>query len=178
MPSRPLPFAAVDLDGVVADVRHRLHHVTGGARVAGGTRVAGGRKDWDAFFAAAADDPLLPEGAAVVARLRQDHEVVWLTGRPEQCRAATLSWLAEHGLPDGRLVMRESGDRRPARVTKVELLRRLAAERPVDVLVDDDEQVVQAARQAGFEVLHATWMGHDAYQQLTLTDAQERQGRT
>lgn len=166
VPRFPLPFAAVDLDGVVADVRHRLRH------------VSGTRKDWDAFFGAAPDDPLLPEGAAVVARLRQDHEIVWLTGRPERCRADTLAWLADHGLPDGRLVMRQEGDRRPARVTKVQLLRRLAEEGRVDVLVDDDAQVVRAARAAGFEVLHATWMGADVDQQLTLADAQEGRART
>jgi hypothetical protein len=162
----PLPFAAVDLDGVVADVRHRLHH------------VAGPSKNWDAFFAAAPNDPLLPEGAAVVARLRQDHEVVWLTGRPERCRADTVEWLAHHGLPAAHLVMRRVGDRRPGRVTKVELLRQLADERPVDVLVDDDAQVVRAARAAGFQVLHATWMETEVDQQRTLTDAQERKGRT
>jgi phosphoglycolate phosphatase-like HAD superfamily hydrolase len=161
-----LPFAAVDLDGVVADVRHRLHLVTGR------------RKDWDAFFAAAPHDPPLPEGVAVVDRLLQDHEVVWLTGRPERCRTDTLRWLAAHSLPDGRLVMRREGDRRPARVTKVELLRRLAAERRVDVLIDDDAQVVRAARSAGFEVLHATWMSEDRKERLALVHAQEVDART
>lgn len=71
------PLAFVDLDGVLADVRHRLHHLTGR------------RKDWDAFFAAAPHDPLHPEGQAIVEQLRRDHEVVCLTGRPERCRADT-----------------------------------------------------------------------------------------
>ena len=50
------PLAFVDLDGVLADVRHRLHHLTGR------------RKDWDAFFDAAGQDPSHPEGKAVVDR--------------------------------------------------------------------------------------------------------------
>jgi hypothetical protein len=166
VPDPPPPYAAVDLDGTVADVRHRLHH------------LRGRRKDWDAFFAAAPDDPLLPEGAAVVARLQEDHEVVWVTGRPERCRPDTLSWLAEHGLPQGRLVMRRGGDRRPARVTKVELLRRLATERQVDVLIDDDEAVVAAAQAAGFPVLRADWMDTEEDQQLVLGQAQEVEGRS
>ena len=47
--------AVFDIDGVLADVRHRLHHVT--ARP----------KDWDAFFGAAPDDPPLREGLNAVA---------------------------------------------------------------------------------------------------------------
>jgi phosphoglycolate phosphatase-like HAD superfamily hydrolase len=162
----PRPYAAVDVDGVLADVRHRLAH------------LAGRRKDWDAFFAAAPDDPPLPEGLAVAARLAADHEVVYLTGRPEGCRRDTLAWLQRHGLPEGRLVMRREGDRRPARLTKVALLRRLATERPVAVLVDDDAQVCTAARAAGFSVLRADWMPTDPASDNTLTEAQERHGRT
>jgi phosphoglycolate phosphatase-like HAD superfamily hydrolase len=45
-------LAVFDVDGVVADVRHRLRH------------VAHGRKNWNAFFAAAADDPPLEIGVA------------------------------------------------------------------------------------------------------------------
>ena len=58
------PIAVVDLDGVVADVRHRLHFVQSRP------------KDWYRFFAAARTDPAHPEGLAVVARLADDHEIV------------------------------------------------------------------------------------------------------
>jgi phosphoglycolate phosphatase-like HAD superfamily hydrolase len=163
-PDSPRPYAAVDLDGVVADVRHRLHHLD--ARP----------KNWDGFFGEAPRDALLDEGAAVAARLAEDHDLVWLTGRPERCRRDTVEWLARMALPEGRLLMRRSGDRRPARVVKVDVLRRLAAEKPVDVLVDDDDQVVAAARAAGFTVLHADWMTEPARERLHT--AQEQDGRT
>jgi hypothetical protein len=143
------PYAVVDLDGTLADVRHRLAHLLRRP------------KDWEAFFAAAPADALLPEGAAVLAQLRATCELVYLTGRPERCRSDTLAWLARHGLPPGSLHMRRGGDRRPARVTKLEVLRSLARQRPVAVLVDDDEDVVRAARAAGFPVLHADWMPAD-----------------
>ncbi len=77
----PRPIAVLDIDGVLADVRHRLHHLERRP------------KDWAAFFAAAPRDPLLPEGAAVAAQLAPDHDVVYLTGRPERCRRDTLAWL-------------------------------------------------------------------------------------
>ena len=96
------PLAVVDIDGVLADVRHRLHHLRRRP------------KDWQAFFAAARHDEALPEGLAVVERLRDDHEVVLLTGRPRELEADTRVGLDEHGLGDLRLVMRPSGDRRPA----------------------------------------------------------------
>lgn len=99
---------------------------------------------------------------------------MYLTGRPERCRRATLDWLAEHGLPEGRVHMRGNADRRPARFTKLEILRRLARDREVRVLVDDDRLVCDDAERAGFTVLRAGWADRSA----ALEDAQEREGRT
>jgi phosphoglycolate phosphatase-like HAD superfamily hydrolase len=156
------PYAVVDLDGVLADVDHRLHHLNSRP------------KDWAAFFAGITDDPVLPEGLAVARELAAEHELVYLSGRPERTRAATEDWLRRHDVPPGRVVLRRDHDRRPARVVKLSILRRLAAERPVVVLVDDDPAVCRAAREAGFTVLEATW----ARPQPTLLDFQERLGET
>jgi hypothetical protein len=155
-------LAVIDLDGVVADVRHRLRH------------VAARPKDWSAFFAAAPQDPLLEEGARVVHALAEVHDLVYLSGRPEVCRQDTLAWLARHGLPEAPVHLRPHHDRRPSRLFKVEALRRLAAEQQVAVLVDDDPLVCDAAREAGFDVLPATWMG----EQPELLEAQELDGET
>lgn len=156
------PYAVVDLDGVLADVSARLHH------------IRGRRKNWDAFFAGIPDDPPHPEGVAVARRLAADHEVVYLSGRPERTRADTEAWLTRNGAPQGRVVLRHDGDRRPARIVKLAVLRRLAGERPVAVLVDDDPAVCRAARDAGFGVFEAKW----SRTQPTLFDAQERLGET
>jgi phosphoglycolate phosphatase-like HAD superfamily hydrolase len=157
------PTAVIDLDGVVADVRHRLHHLDGR------------RRNWDAFFAELADDPVLPEGVAVVERLRQDHRIVYLTGRPERTRQATVAWLERHGLPRGDLLMRGDDDRRPARQTKVQAVRALiAAGHTVAVVVDDDPQVCAAMRDRGWPVLEADWVPRPR----VLDRAQERQGGT
>jgi phosphoglycolate phosphatase-like HAD superfamily hydrolase len=161
--SEPAPTAVVDLDGVVADVRHRLHHVTGR-----------GAKDWPAFFAAAGDDPLLDEGARTVHALAGVYDIVYLSGRPERLRTTTEQWLRRHGLPPGPLVLRPDRDFRPARRYKLEALALLAETRTVALLVDDDPRVLEDARQAGYDVLPATWMG----EQPGLHEAQERDGRT
>ena len=157
------PYAVVDLDGVVADVRHRL------------TFVERRPKDWDQFFGAAPLDPVLPEGRAVVEQLvASGHELVWLTGRPERCRRDTVDWLARNDLPSAQLFMRRANDHRPARMTKLAVLRQLAARRTVAVMVDDDVAVVRTLRTAGFTVLHAEWMS----EQPSLFEAQETDGRT
>lgn len=155
-------LAVVDIDGVLADVRHRLRHVR--ARP----------KDWRAFFEAAPDDPLLDEGARVVRALAEVHEVVYLSGRPEICRDDTLAWLTHHDLPSGAVHLRPQDDRRPGRFFKVDALARLARGRDIAVLVDDDPLVCEAARAAGYDVLPATWMG----EQRELLEAQEVDGET
>jgi hypothetical protein len=163
--SEERPLAIVDLDGVVADVRHRLHHLEG-------------RKRWDAFFHAAVDDAVHPEGRAIVERLAQDHEVLYLTGRPGWLESATQEWLSQHGLGGHRLVMRPERDRRPAAVVKVELLRRLAAGRTVGVVVDDDQRVIAAMQAAGYPTFHASWEQRAIDEQRALDSAQEAEGRT
>jgi hypothetical protein len=154
----PRPIAVLDIDGVLADVRHRL------------PLLERSPKDWDGFFAGIPDDPPLDVGMALAAELAREHEVLYLTGRPERTRAATSAWLCRHGLPPGRLVMRRDGDRRPARVLKLALLQRLAG---IAAVVDDDPAVCAAVRAAGYPVLTADWVPN----QDSVHGQQER-GRT
>jgi hypothetical protein len=154
--------AVVDIDGVLADVRHRLHHLTGA------------RKDWDAFFAAAPADEPLEEGRAVAEHLAHGHELVYLSGRPDRCREDTVAWLTGHDLPPGEVMLRPDSDRRPARTFKLERIAEIAADRAVAVVVDDDPGVCTAARRLGLTVFQATWMEPEE----TFFDAQEREGRT
>jgi hypothetical protein len=161
-PVDPRPLAVIDIDGVVADVRHRLH------------LIQDRPKQWDAFFSAAADDPPLADGVELVLGLAADHDVVWLTGRPERNRSLTQVWLAAQGLPDRPLLMRPDRDYRPAKLTKREELRRLRKTREVAVVVDDDPDVVAMLTADGFPVRLADWLPHSS----TLHKAQEREGRT
>ena len=163
---RATPLLAVfDVDGVLADVRHRLHHIESRP------------KNWDAFFSAAIDDPPLPEGVALCRESAIDCEVVYVTGRPERCRQDTLDWFERHGLPAGRLSMRGHRDRRPARLAKPQLLRNLATDRVVAIVVDDDAAVCDAYEAGGWPVLRATWMSATPTAP-TLWRAQEHDGRT
>jgi len=159
-------LAVLDIDGVLADVRHRLAHVQRRP------------KDWDAFFAAAPDDTPLPEGLDRATELAARGGIIYLTGRPERCRLDTETWLAAHGFPRSTLLMRPDTDRRPARMFKLDEVRRLAASGTIDVVVDDDALVVDTLAAAGFTVEHAQWMPETEPQQASLFEAQEREGRT
>ena len=156
------PLAVIDVDGVVADVRHRLRFLR--ARPS----------DWEAFFNAADVDPPIDEGVALVRRLAQDHDVVWLTGRPERSRAITVRWLQDLDLPVDNVRMRPDTDRRPARIFKRAELRRLGSRRRIAVVVDDDPAVVDLLRADGWPVMRAEWVPYES----TLGNAQEAEGRT
>lgn len=156
------PVAVFDIDGVLADVGHRVHH------------LEGRRKDWSAFFREAPHDGVHDEGRSLAQEAAKDCDIAYVTGRPEWCRADTERWLQRHDLPPGRLLMRRNGDHRPAAQAKLQLLRDLARERTVAVAVDDDLDVCDAYEQAGFSVLRAGW----APRSDTLHRAQEEDGRT
>ena len=163
---RERPLAIVDIDGVVADVRHRLHHLERRP------------KNWKGFFADAERDQPHLEGVELVRLLSADHEVVFLTGRPGNLEQATRRWLSQHGLGDHRLVMRPGNDRRTAAVVKVELLAEVAEGRTVEIVVDDDPVVIDHMRRAGYTTLHATWERRALDEEQTLRTAQEAEGRT
>lgn len=155
-----MSIAIFDIDGVVADVRHRLHFLRG-------------RRDWFGFFDDAEFDGLLDEGAKRVLAAAAEHDIVWLTGRPEWLRAVTENWLTRHELPVDELYMRPAHDRRPAARYKLEALLRLAP-RDIELFVDDDAEVVQAASAAGVRAVLAEWVPRED----VLRDAQDRLGRT
>ena len=67
---------------MLADVGHRVHHIEAAA------------KDWRAFFAAAKDDPPLRPGSQLARELATEHDLAYLTGRPEGLRRVTQRWLS------------------------------------------------------------------------------------
>ncbi len=87
-----------DVDGVLSDAVGRQHF------------IEHGRRNWDAFFEACGDDPVIAEVARLVELLDERLQVILLTGRPLRVRPQTLAWLARYGLRWDLLVMRNRGD--------------------------------------------------------------------
>jgi phosphoglycolate phosphatase-like HAD superfamily hydrolase len=132
-----------DLDGVLSDAASRQHF------------LKGPQPDWEAFFNASGDDPLVDEVAALLGLLAPGLVIVLLTARPARVRPKTLGWLRRHKLRWDLLVMRPEGDRRPARVFKQAAVRAVAAkELEVVLCVEDDLRNVEMFRAEGIPALY------------------------
>lgn len=97
-PLSPGPAVVFDIDGVLSDAAGRQHF------------LEWGRRDWDAFFDACADDPLVAEVARLLELLDVRLRIVLLTGRPLRVQPQTLAWLGRYALRWDLLVMRDRGD--------------------------------------------------------------------
>lgn len=138
------PCYIFDIDGTLADMSHRLHHIV---REPGDDRP----KDWRACFAAAPNDTPIQHMITVCrALIEAGHFVVFVSGRSDECRAATEAWLAQHVIGEQALYMRCAGDHRDDDVIKLEILAEMRRDGWPPVMVFDDRtRVVKAWRAAG-----------------------------
>jgi len=173
----------LDIDGVLANTKHREHHVQQRP------------KNWIGFFSEMGDDPVHPQGQRLYATLVQrGATIVYLTGRNEHYRAITSAWLESHGFSlEWDLVMRPAGFRMPLAQWKTEVLR-MAVGKPSEacihpwwehgfllgggetvageyvratdsdcVIVDDDPLVANTAHSQGFRVIQAGWQPKNSW---------------
>lgn len=133
------PCYLFDLDGTLADCSHRLHHIHEKP------------KNWRKFFAACGDDAPIPHVLALAVTLFDaDQQIVYVSGRSDECRDLTLEWLSRHGLPEAPLYMRREGDYRADDIVKGELLDALMADGWAPMLAfDDRDRVVKMWRDRG-----------------------------
>jgi phosphoglycolate phosphatase-like HAD superfamily hydrolase len=136
-----------DLDGTLADLTHRLHH------------IKGGKKDWRAFFSH--DEVLKDEPIAHVIRLYEviqcstahnniGENILIVSGRSDECREATEEWLFRNEITHDGLYMRKAGDKRPDNEVKRDILEQIRAEGWVPVMAfDDRDRVVKMWRENG-----------------------------
>ncbi len=87
-----------DLDGVLSDAVGRQHYLERPFR------------DWEAFFEACGDDPLIDEVARLLEVIGPEHQIVLLTARPIRVQRQTLGWLERYQLRWDLLIMRDYGD--------------------------------------------------------------------
>jgi len=140
-----VPCILCDIDGTLADLRHRLHFVSHGAR------------NWDGFFAAAhLDTPI--DGVRRLIQIVDRHgyealegpAVILASGRPERLRKVTETWLVENGIGFDGLYMRPDGDTRPDHVVKAEILVQIRADGHEPFLaIDDRPSIIEVWRAAG-----------------------------
>lgn len=139
-----------DIDGTIADLSHRLHYITGET------------KDWRAFFAAAHADVPIPHMIELAKRLWATIPIIFVSGRSDECKEATMDWLTAqgfgfmtgHGPGEPRytwnLYMRKAGDHRPDNLVKSNLLDMIIADGWTPIMAfDDRDQVVKMWRDRG-----------------------------
>ena len=142
-----------DIDGTLADVEHRRHH------------VSNGKKDWDKFFDEMVNDPpikdvcWLAELVATHLTVRKENVHLFVfSGRPESHREETRSWMTDN-VPNllcaaEDLLMRKKGDYRPDTVVKKEMLEHIQGKGfNVRLVIDDRPSVVQMWKDNGITVL-------------------------
>ena len=140
-----VPCYVFDIDGTLADIKHRLHFVKG-KHLDGGEH----KPDYDAFIDASVHDEPIAPVVQTARNLSQHAPIILITGRREAWRVETTDWLRRHGVPFAELHMRPTDDDRPDFEVKRDLYRQRVAERYHTVAVfDDRDRVVNMWRELG-----------------------------
>lgn len=97
-PVAPGPAIVVDIDGVLSDAATRQHY------------LEAPRRDWQGFFEACGDDPVIEEMRVLLDLLDPSLRVILLTARPARVHHLTAAWLARYKIRWDVLIMRPWGD--------------------------------------------------------------------
>lgn len=137
----------VDLDGTLSDSKHRQHFVQKKP------------KDFKSFYGGISEDPPNEWCRQLVFSVSKRHDIVFVSGRPEEYRQVSEDWLLKHIgadiLKDAPLFMRKSGDYRQDYIVKEEIYRsEILPKWEILFCVDDRKQVVDMWRRIGLDCLH------------------------
>jgi hypothetical protein len=165
------PLYIFDLDGTLADLKHRRHFVEKPLCVlcARGPHLAvqgcqecrtrvlrqNWKPNWDAFHAACVDDTPIEPVINLFTDLERMCDVLIWSGRMDTVRHETVDWLALYlGIHSGwseRLKMRPAGDYTPDDQLKESWLRALSPEDRARLVMvfDDRDRVVNMWRRNG-----------------------------
>jgi hypothetical protein len=126
-------LALVDIDGVLADTRHRDEYAV--------------RRDWGTYFYLMHLDGVWPQGVELLDNLELcGYDLAYLTGRREDTRAVTRRWLKKNGFPKLPLIMRREDDRAKLAHLKAGVVADAFLLYPDGVVLwDDDPWVVEEA---------------------------------
>ena len=130
-----------DIDGTLADVSERIHHVKSKP------------KNWNAFFQGMAQDKAIHSMVRLCNILYASGiQIILCSGRSEEHRQQTVEWLAQKGVNYHDLLLRKDKDRRPDTTVKRELLSGIDKSKILFV-VEDRSRVVEMWRSEGLVCL-------------------------
>ena len=134
------PTILFDIDGTIADIRHRRPLLTQEV------------PDWKSFNKLMGQDTPNEPVVSLYRSLWKLHsfEIILVSGRNEKYRKITEQWLVWNEIPFGRLLMRMDDDNRADYLVKKEILDKLISEgKNIEFAVDDRQQVVDMWRENG-----------------------------
>ena len=131
----------VDVDGTLANVKHRLKYVKKTP------------KDWKSFFDAAVNDPPNQEIVDMVNALAKKYNIVIVSGRPERYREMTTEWLEGNGVRYDVLLMRPDNNSRDDDEVKAKLFDDYLSKLNIKLVIDDRPSVIRMWKEKGLEVL-------------------------
>lgn len=137
-----------DIDGTLADTSHRTH------------LVRNKPKNWPRFFDLMVEDPPREHVRTMlwffhpVAGEDKFYHVYIVSGRPEDYREQTETWLAKHHIKHDGLYMRPTKDSRPDDIIKKEIFDAHFADKKDRILCvfDDRPRVIRMWRAEGIPV--------------------------
>lgn len=136
-PSSPVPAVVFDMDGTLANVADLAHeHLSG---------KDGRKKDWAAFHNGSLHSP--PNQWVVDDARRiygQGTAVLIVTARMSDYCGVTSQWLDNQPVPRDRMYMRRSGDFRPDRQVKTDIVAQILADGFLITHAYDDNPAVLA----------------------------------
>jgi len=141
-----------DLDSTLADIDHRL------------PLILEGKPDWAEFFRRCPEDKPIWHNIELLRALRYRDpatsgvyhrtRIVIITGRSNEVREETITWLRQHAVPYDDLLMRPAKSRKADDKLKKELFKQ-AGYRPAQValVLEDRARVVKMWREMGIPCL-------------------------
>lgn len=136
------PAVIFDIDGTIACCEHRRHF------------VAGPIKDWEGFFAGIDDDSPIRDVVELVNFMSSlDREILLVTGRSENLRLRTETWLDNHAVYFDKLLMRANEDYSADTAMKAKIYKeRIEPYYEVKLVLEDRYSVVAMYRSLGLTV--------------------------
>lgn len=147
-----------DIDGTLANIEHRLHHVRQKP------------KRWDLFDAGIPQDKIIEPMREVLWSLAESENfIVFASGRNERSREDTITWLDsvagvwEIAGTANTLYMRAAGDYRNDAIVKKEILDQIIKDygKKPDIVFDDRPRVVRMWRENGIFVADVNQSGEE-----------------
>lgn len=156
----PKDVVIFDLDGTIADGRHRLHLLP--------TENLHLTESWSEFNKASVNDDVFFETITIMNALHDAGMlVIILTGRSDEVFASTVNWLDLAGAKYDHLVMRKKNDNRKDTIIKEEYLRYVGLDR-IAACWDDSPSVIAHLRSLGLQVYQVCDYGDSVHDRKDL----------